>query len=254
MPLHDWTRVDAGTFHGFHTRWIVHLQESLNDGILPDEFYADAEQITAEAGEDGDRTRPDILALRRPRNLFDPGGEPNAGLALLDTPPALKRVPMEVSLRPRRHVAVRHASGHRIVALIEVVSPGNKDRLTHVEEFAGRVADALANGIHVVVLDLFPPGRHDPNGLHEAIAQQFSPARYSLPVAGRTFASYVGGPGDAFIEHPAVGDTLPVMPLILTPERYVNVPLELSYHLAWRGTPSVWREVLGPSPGDRPQE
>jgi hypothetical protein len=34
MPIHDWTRVDAGTFHDFHQAWITHLKETLNDGVL----------------------------------------------------------------------------------------------------------------------------------------------------------------------------------------------------------------------------
>lgn len=33
MPIHDWTRVTAGTFHAFHTAWIVQLQEMLNAGV-----------------------------------------------------------------------------------------------------------------------------------------------------------------------------------------------------------------------------
>ena len=44
MPVHDWTRVDAGTFHGFHTAWITHLSEALNEGLLPPGNYALAEQ------------------------------------------------------------------------------------------------------------------------------------------------------------------------------------------------------------------
>lgn len=27
MGVHDWTRVDAGTFHDFHTCWIAHLKK-----------------------------------------------------------------------------------------------------------------------------------------------------------------------------------------------------------------------------------
>jgi hypothetical protein len=30
MPVHDWTRVSAATFHDFHGAWIVHLKETLN--------------------------------------------------------------------------------------------------------------------------------------------------------------------------------------------------------------------------------
>jgi hypothetical protein len=44
MPAHDWTRVFPGTFHDFHSAWIVHLKETLNAGVLPDEFFALAEQ------------------------------------------------------------------------------------------------------------------------------------------------------------------------------------------------------------------
>ena len=35
MPVHDWTRVIAGTFHDFHQGWITHLKEALNNTILP---------------------------------------------------------------------------------------------------------------------------------------------------------------------------------------------------------------------------
>jgi hypothetical protein len=35
MPIHDWTRVDAGLFHAFHQRWISALSDALNCGGLP---------------------------------------------------------------------------------------------------------------------------------------------------------------------------------------------------------------------------
>lgn len=34
MPLHDWTRVEAGIFHAFHHRWISAISDVLNEGIL----------------------------------------------------------------------------------------------------------------------------------------------------------------------------------------------------------------------------
>jgi len=33
MPMHNWTRVSAGTFHDFHNAWITHIKESLNAGL-----------------------------------------------------------------------------------------------------------------------------------------------------------------------------------------------------------------------------
>ena len=44
MPVHDWTRVEAGTFHDFHHSWIEELKRALNAGLLPLAYYAQAEQ------------------------------------------------------------------------------------------------------------------------------------------------------------------------------------------------------------------
>ncbi|MBI3821509.1 MAG: hypothetical protein HY289_02390, partial [Planctomycetes bacterium] len=57
MPIHDWTRVDAGTFHFFHQRWISSLCDTLNTGGLPDGFFAMAEQIVGGPA-------PDVVALQ----------------------------------------------------------------------------------------------------------------------------------------------------------------------------------------------
>jgi hypothetical protein len=40
MPMYDWIRFDAGIYHDFHNRWITHLTEVLNAGLLPDTHYA----------------------------------------------------------------------------------------------------------------------------------------------------------------------------------------------------------------------
>ena len=36
MPIHDWTRVDAGIFHDFHSAWIAGFRSSLNQEVLPE--------------------------------------------------------------------------------------------------------------------------------------------------------------------------------------------------------------------------
>jgi hypothetical protein len=256
MPLHDWTKVDAGAFHGFHGRWITFLTGTLKKGVLPKGYSADGEQITR-ASDPNDRIIGDVVALRPQERLFDPPPEADPGVAVADHPLRVRvRAKVPVVRPPRRHIVIRHKTGHRVVAIIEIVSPANKDRLAHVEEFAGKVATALTHGVHVMVLDLFPPGRHDPNGLHEAVVQQFEPELYSLPDQnGRTFASYAAGSGEVGIEHPAVGSPLPEMPLFLTPDRYVTIPLEPSYMAAWDFTPDFVQEVLDPpSGGHGPQE
>ena len=51
MPIHDWTRVTAGTWHAFHLSWIAEIQLALNGGILPEDYYAQAEQIAGPLGQ-----------------------------------------------------------------------------------------------------------------------------------------------------------------------------------------------------------
>ena len=56
MPVHDWTRVNAGIFHDFHETWIIELKRALNGGILPADYYALAEQVAGSSA-------PDVLTL-----------------------------------------------------------------------------------------------------------------------------------------------------------------------------------------------
>ena len=48
MPIHDWSRVDAGIFHDFHHAWIEQIKRLLNSGVLPPDHYAMAEQPTSQ--------------------------------------------------------------------------------------------------------------------------------------------------------------------------------------------------------------
>jgi hypothetical protein len=241
MPVHDWTRVDAGTFLDFHSAWIIHLKETFNGGLLPPGYYAMSEQ---HAG----RFITDVLTLQAPLPPVPPPPITDGGVAILEAPPRVRR---KVTLSPaargtRRSLTIRHVSGHRIIALLEILSPANKDRAAHVAEFADKAESALRQGIHLLLVDLFPPGPNDPQGIHGVIWERFDDEPYPLPAdEPLTLASYVGGPRpEAYLEHLAVGSPLPQMPLFLTPDRYINVPLETTYSAAYRGMPDFWREVL----------
>ena len=52
MPMHDWTRVDAGIYHAFHHEWISEIGRALNRGLLPGDYYALPEQQAAGFGSD----------------------------------------------------------------------------------------------------------------------------------------------------------------------------------------------------------
>jgi hypothetical protein len=143
-------------------------------------------------------------------------------------------------------LAIRHVSGHRLIALVEIVSPANKDRREHVDEFVTKIIDALDVGVHVLLVDLFQPGRHDPRGLHGAVWSVLDTDPYDAPEdEPLSAASYAAGPPvKAYLEHFALGGRLPEMPLFLHPERYVLAPLEAAYQTAYEGVPGFWRDVL----------
>ena len=239
MPVHDWTKVDAGTFHDFHTRWITHLTEALNGGLLPEGYYAMSEQY-------GGGIVADIMTLRAPLPPAPPAGE--GGIAVAETPPRVrhKLSLSDAAVAMRRTVTIRHKSGHHVVALLEVVSPANKDRVSHVEDFVEKTVTALKQGVHLVLVDLIPPGAHDPQGMHGVIWDRLDGEPYLLPPGEPlTLASYVADRlPNAYLEHLAVGSPMVEMPLFLDPDRYINLPLEATYQTAYRGMPAFWRDVL----------
>jgi hypothetical protein len=153
-------------------------------------------------------------------------------------------------------VTIRHVSNHQVVAMVEIISPGNKNNQNGLNAFVRKAREALAAGIHLLLVDLFPPSSRDPLGIHGAVWGDDCAADYVLPAdKPLTCVSYVGGAAaEAFIELVGVGDTLPDMPLFLTPDVYVLVPLQATYESAWAGMPEYWRDVLTsvPGPGEAP--
>ncbi len=246
MPIHDWTRVTAGTWHDFHLVWIAEIRNVLNGGILPADYYAQAEQIAGPIG-------PDVLTLQLPDALADGAADSSpegtgGGVAVRAAPPRM-RITAEAEMNDyvlkRRTLVIRHASGDCIV-LLEIVSPGNKAARHALRSFVEKAVEALYRGYHLLIVDLFPPGPRDPNGIHGAIWSEFCDSSHVQP-AGEplTLASYSAGPRKrAYVEPTAVGRELMDMPLFLEPEIYVNVPLEATYQAAYRGVPRRWQRVL----------
>jgi hypothetical protein len=244
MPIHDWARVDAGIFHTFHHDWITQISRALNKSLLPTGYYALSEQIAGGLG-------PDVLTLCRPGNEESPSvlDSFEGGVNLAIAPP---RTRLRMSSEANRYAAkanaivIRHVSRHRVVAMIEIVSPGNKNSRNGLNAFVRKAHEILAAGIHLTVVDLFRPSSRDPQGIHLAIWGEDCDEGYALPPDKPfTCVSYVGGAGaEAFIELVGVGDDLPDMPLFLSPEVYIPVPLEPTYRAAWDGMPGFWRDVL----------
>lgn len=148
--------------------------------------------------------------------------------------------------RKQSSVAVRHMSGDRIVGMVEVISPGNKAARHALQALVTKAADLLERQVHLLVLDLHPPGRRDPQGIHASIWEEIAGEEYAVP-ADKSLApaSYEAGlTVRAYVMHFAVGDALPDMPLFLEPERAISVPLEATYQAAFAVVPRRWQRVL----------
>jgi hypothetical protein len=242
MPVHDWTRVSAGTFHDFHCTWIPLIKIRLNDGLLPPGYYAHVEQVAGEL-------TTDVLTLQTDRGEAPGDDEPDGGIAVTVAPP---QVEITASLEAvhyaskAKRLTVRHSSDDRVVAVIEVVSPGNKAGRREWQKFVDKAAVVILDGKHLLIVDLLPPGPRDPQGVHGAIWAELGDDSYAI-LRGKplTLAAYKANDiPRAYVQPLDVGDVLSPMPLFLSAERYVNVPLEETYEAAYRSVPQRWRAVL----------
>lgn len=243
MPMHDWSRVDLNVYHHFHQMWTVEIATALNQGLLPPGFSA---MVEHHAG----RLQPDVLALeRRPRG--EGGDRKPGGNVVVADPPRTRHVlrsQLEKSAARGNRIAIHHAMGD-VVCMIELVSPGNKHSKGALRDFIEKSVKFLRSGIHLLVIDPFPPTKRDPHGIHKAIFDEIEETDFALtPDEPLTLAAYMvddtGLSVTAYVEPFAVGRTLPDMPAYLDWDEYVPVPLEATYMEAWSKCPATMRELV----------
>ena len=151
MPIHDWTRVDAGLFHAFHQRWISALCDALNTGVLPSRYFALPEQHIQ-------GPLPDVLTLQLSQATEEPTSD-SGTLTVAAAPPRtrlIRRKEPEIYAGKANLITVRHRHGE-VVAIMEIVSPGNKGSRNEFRAFVEKAAAILRQGVHLMVIDLFPP-------------------------------------------------------------------------------------------------
>jgi Protein of unknown function (DUF4058) len=241
MPIHDWTRLEAGDFHHFHQGWITNIANALNGGALPPGFMAMAEQVTG-------RPIPDVVTLQtRPQR------DPPGGVVVKEKPATaqvVSRYEKTVYARRADRVVIRHGRG-RVVAIIEIVSPGNKSSQNPLRSFVEKAVDILNQGVHRLIVDLFPPTPRDPHGLPRLIGEEFGDESFQLlPGRPLTVASYLASEAPiAYTNCVGVGDPLPASPLFLSDSEYdyIPAPLEETYNQTWAVFPAALREIMGPA-------
>lgn len=240
MPIHDWTLADAASFYDFHERWTAEICSAINHNELSAGY-------TANVSDGAGAPEPDVIAHVE-------SWSPTV-LNATNTPPRVWRVMRAdrrkaAFARKASHIVIRHDDG-QVVAVIEIVSPGNKDSKNAIRAFKTKAVEFLSKGISLVVVDLFPPTPRDPAGIHEVIWGELVGEPFEARPADKplTIASYDAALDlTAYVDPVAVGDVLPDAPLFLAAGWYVNIPLEQTYMASWENTPAPIREmVMGPA-------
>ena len=134
------------------------------------------------------------------------------------------------------------SGGATLVAAVELVSPGNKDRMDTRRAFAVKCANYLQQGVGLVIIDVVTEriaNLHDELTTLMGLAAEFRfPATAELYAAAyRPVRRDAGGDQIEMWPEPlAVGRPLPVVPLALRGGPTVPLDLEAAYAEARQGS------------------
>jgi Protein of unknown function (DUF4058) len=237
MPIHAWTRLEAGDFHDFHLGWVVRIADALNGGLLPPGYMAMVGPVSGHPSRD-------TVALP----VHESKEEPEGGIAVATAPPTarvISRAERASYAKRADRIVIRHGR-EKVVAIIEILSPGSKSGRVMFRSFVERAADIINQGVNLLVVDLFPPTNRDPHGIHAAIWDELGDEPFEAPPGKPLIvASYLGGDiPTAYVESVGIGDPLPSLPIFLSETRYIPAPLEATYQDAWAVYPAMLKELI----------
>lgn len=231
MPLLDHLNPPLSRTHpwrSFHGAWAAAMARLLNAGVLPAGYYA-----VPLVDRDGP-VEIDVAALRDP-GAADPAG--GVAVAPVWTPPApafAAAVELPAADDVELHVFADDGGDPRLAAVVELVSPRNKDRPQSRQAFAAKCVGYLQRGSGVVVVDSVTTRRADLNAAVLALLGA-EPGPNVLP-AGLSAVSYRAAGDDAAARRLdlwpaplALGRSLPTIPLWIAPDFAVPLDLDVSY-------------------------
>lgn len=228
MPLLDHFHPPlAGRRHweAFHSQWASSIAAALNT-ILPDEYFAE-DQVHV-----GPRVEVDVATFEERRNSL--GGVatlPQAAPVL--SPPDLT---LPATFPAAFGVRVYETSGGpTLVAAVELVSPGNKDREETRRAFAAKCASYLHSAIGLIVVDIVTNRTSRP--FADLMAQVYpdQPLTMNPPLSVVSFRPVRVDGADSLelrIRGIEVGHPLPELPLALGGLGHVMLNLEAAYEEA----------------------
>ncbi len=233
MPLRDHFRSPVNDTHSWdevHGQWPGEIVRHLTT-ILPAGFRA-APRVHLGSAFEVDVSTYD-LDSRNPDADADPGDGGSGTLTALS--PTLT-VEADLSEQDEYEVRIYDAErGRQLVAAIEIVSPSNKDRPNTRDLFVVKVASLLQQGVCVSLVDLVSVRQANLYADLLDLLDRADPALSTTPpyLYGVTLRSRKPPRRrpllDAWFYPMIVGQPLPTLPIWLSPDLRVMLPLETSY-------------------------
>lgn len=234
----------------FHDALAAEIRSELN-GTLPEPYYARLEmrpEVGVILGEGVPRRIvPDVVVVRRP-------DDPQQPVATREVPRTQVTEPVRLTIHsePIRHhfVEIRDAArGHKLVTLIEIVSPSNKQPGPDRQAYEEKQREVLRSDANLIELDLLRAGRRllPDVGLQSAVAQ----LECDYLVLVNRAASRRGMSTDYELYPTGLQEWLPVIPVPLRPDDDdVPLDLQLMVNRAYDGGP--YRRMLDYSQSPEP--
>jgi hypothetical protein len=217
------------SWESFHSFWAVAIAEHLNR-LLPRRYIATV------ATHLGSQVEADVAEFE---SSFEPEDEPpggaGGGIAVQTWAPPLTTLVAPAVFPDDFEVRVHdRVEGAQLVAVVELISPRNKDRPESRRAFAAKCAAYLQRGIGLIVVDTVTSRQFN---LHNELVQLMSwgaPLRmtedaFLYAVAYRPVRRQERDEIDIWPVPLAVDGTLPLLPLALKRARAVPLDLEATY-------------------------
>jgi len=218
-------------WESFHVNWAGAIADALNESLLSAGYFAEEHAHLGPYVELGVATFADTELTTE-----QIGGTSTLPMRVWASPAPTLIVPAAF---PDTFEALvfENEGGSRLVAAIELVSSGNKDRISHRQTFALKCARYFCQGISLIVIDIVTNGHANP---HNDIMRVVGHGPESLlsddatmyAVAYRPIVRDQREQIEARPSSMQIGDTLPFLPLALNADHCLPIDLEATYRAA----------------------
>jgi hypothetical protein len=223
-PLHSWTT--------FHSRWAGILMDALSALLPASRFLVEVQSHV------GTHIEADVAEFELSPSIYgieENGSEGGVAVQVQTWAPPVAAQTVDIVFPDDIEVQVFDLrDGKRLVAVIELISPGNKDRAETRRAFAAKCVAYLQRGIGLLIVDIVTLRG---GNLHQEVLELLGQAEDSVLPADTELYAVAYRPArrketnqlDLWPVPLALGQSLPLLPLALRGTFFVPVDLEATY-------------------------